>query len=62
MLPQTLLCTAHEGDGTFDVQSDLEVSAMKAEPSPVRTRHRITPSKDATCLQSLIVWGPMKTN
>ena len=62
MLLQTLLCSAHEGDRTFAVQKVLDIRAMDAERSPVRTRHKVTLNKDATCLQILIVWGPMKTN
>ena len=57
-----LLCSTHEGDRTFAVQKVLEVRAMEGERSPVRTRHNVTLNKDATCLQNLIVWNPMKTN
>ena len=35
---------------------------MEAERSPVRTRHKLTLNKDATCLQKLIAWDPMKAN
>ena len=44
------------------MQKDLEVRGMEAERSPVRTRHKVTLNKDATCLPKLIVWDPMKTN
>ena len=44
------------------MQDVLEVCAIKAEGSPVRTRHKVTLDKDVTCLQSLIVWDPMNTN
>ena len=35
---------------------------MKAEQSPVRTRHKVTLNKDVNSLQNLIVWDPMKAN
>ena len=62
MLLQTLLCSAREADRTFAVQKVLEVRAMETEGSPIRTRHKVTLNKDATCLQNLIVWDAMKTN
>ena len=40
----------------------LEVCAMEAERSPVRTRHKVSLKKDAICLQNLIVWDPVKTD
>ena len=62
MLLQTLLCSAHEADRTFAVKKVLEVRAMEVERSPVRASHKVSLNKDATCLQNLIVWDPMKTN
>ena len=44
------------------VQKVLDVRAMEEERSPVRTRHKVSLHNDATCLQNLIVWDPMKTN
>ena len=57
-------CIANEDDRIFAVLEVLEVRAMEAERSPVRTRpsHEVTLNKDATCLQNLIVWDTMKTN
>ena len=62
MLLRTLLCSAHEGDRTFAVQKVLEVRAMEAERSAVRTRHKLTLNKDATRFQKLIAWDPMKAS
>ena len=53
---------AHEGDRTFAVQDVLETCMMKVARIPARTRRKVTMNKDATCLQNLIVWDPMKTN
>ena len=39
----------------------MEIRAMKAKGSPIRTRHKVTLSRNATCLQNLMVWDPMKT-
>ena len=46
----------------FAVQNVLEVRAMEAERSAARTMHKLTLNKDATCLQKLCAWDPMKTN
>ena len=61
MLLQTLLCSApaHESD---TVQKALQVRAMGAEWSLVRTRHNVTLDKEVTRLQNLLVCDPMKTN
>ena len=44
------------------MQNVLDVRAMEAERSPVRTRHKVTLNKEATCIQNLIVWDLIKTN
>ena len=40
MLLQTPQCSAHEGDRTFAVQDVMEVRALEAGRSPVRTSHK----------------------